>query len=220
MPLNLTQYLIQLLVSSGSPLLNLPSTLLNLALKLGNLLESLLLLFLILLLLHSSATNSFTLKLVGTTLSNVARSVVTEELLEGDLDEPAGTVVDNHDGNHVCLELIGERNKLHTRVDIREELKGAGESQTRDTDDSVEHTLVLRKRLAEGTTLVVDGKCGDLLDELEEVDSRVKQRRGEFSLEINILGATVNVSFLCQCTSDLWELTEQVCRKGERCRLK
>jgi hypothetical protein len=34
--------------------------------------------------------------------------------------------------------------------------------------------------------LVVDGECGDLLDELEEVDGAVEKRWLEFSLQIDV----------------------------------
>lgn len=176
---------------SSSPLLNLSSSLLDLALKLSNLLESLLLLFLVLLLLGGGAANSLPLQLLGSSLGNIAGSVITKELLQGDLDKPASTVVDDHDGGHVGFELVRERNKLHTLVDVGEKLESTGKSQSGDTDDTVEHTLVLGERLTEGTALIVDGEGRDLLDKLEKVDGRVEQRWSKFSLEINILRATI-----------------------------
>ncbi|KAI6750013.1 hypothetical protein HG531_007278 [Fusarium graminearum] len=175
---------------ASSPLLNLSSSLLDLTLKFGDLLKSLLLLFLFLLLLHNGATDGLTLELLRSSLGDVTGSVVAEELLETDLNDPASCVVYDHDGGHVRLELLREGDELHALVDVGEELESTGESETRNTDDTVEHTLVLRERLTEGTALVVDGKGGDLLDKLEEVDSGVEERGREFSLKINIIGAT------------------------------
>lgn len=176
---------------ASSPLLNLSSSLLDLTLKFGDLLKSLLLLFLFLLLLHNGATDGLTLELLRSSLGDVTGSVVAEELLETDLNDPASCVVNDHDGGHVRLELFREGDELHALVDVGEELESTGESETRNTDNTVEHTLVLRERLTEGTALVVDGKGGDLLDKLEEVDSGVEERGREFSLKINIIGATV-----------------------------
>jgi len=38
--------------------------------------------------------------------------------------------------------------------------------------------------------LVVDCERGDLLDELEEVDARIEERRGEFLFEVDDFAAT------------------------------
>lgn len=179
-----------LLSSCSSPLLDLSPALLNLALKLGNLLESLVLLLFVLLLLHGGAANGLPLELLGTSLGDITRAVVAEELLETNLNDPASGVINDHDGGHVGLELIREGDELHALVDVGEELESTGKGQTRDTKNTVEHSLVLGKRLTEGTTLVVDGEGRNLLDELEEVDSRVKQRGGELGLKINIVRTT------------------------------
>ncbi|CAI6099130.1 unnamed protein product [Clonostachys chloroleuca] len=44
--------------------------------------------------------------------------------------------------------------------------------------------------LAEGSALVVDGKGGDLLNQLQEVDTRVQQRWGKLGLKINVGGSS------------------------------
>ncbi|KAI6768022.1 hypothetical protein HG530_006031 [Fusarium avenaceum] len=163
-----------LLSSCSSPLLNLSPALLNLALELGNLLESLILLLFVLLLLHGSATNGLPLELLGTSLGDITRAVVAEELLETNLNDPASGVINDHDGGHVGLELIREGDELHALVDVGEELESTGKGQTRDTKNTVEHSLVLGKRLTEGTTLVVDGEVMVHDDFKQEINLRGK----------------------------------------------
>lgn len=107
-------------------------------------------------------------------------------MLEHLFNDPATTVIENHDGGHGDLEFGGKWDKLQLFVDLRDELGGTGESDTSDHDDTIVHTLVLLDGLAEGTTLVVDGKRGDLLDKLQKVDGRVKERRFEFTLKIDV----------------------------------
>lgn len=70
-------------------------------------------------------------------------------------------------------------------VDFRDELSGAGESDRGDEDDAVVHPSILLDRLPEWAALVVDCECRDLLDQLQEVDGRVEQRRLELAFEVD-----------------------------------
>jgi hypothetical protein len=136
-------------------------------------------------------------KLVRTSDGNVLGTEVAEHMLEHLLDNPAATVVEDHDGGHGNLEFGGERNKLQLLVDFRNELGSAGECDSSDHDDTVVHALVLLDGLTERTTLVVDGKGGDLLDQLKKVDGGVEKRRFKLALEIDVglLGlGTLNIS--------------------------
>lgn len=126
------------------------------------------------------------LKLVGTTKSNVLRTEVTEEVLENILNQPAATVIEDHQHGQSHLELIGEGNKAQLLIQLRNELGGAGECNTRCGDKTPVHALVLADRLAEGTTLVVDREGGDLLDQLKEVDGTVQEGRLKLALQVNI----------------------------------
>ena len=165
-------------------------------LKLGHLLHPGLLLFLLLLPLLLlklldllGPADLLPLQLILTAHGNVAGLEVAEQVLEDNLNEPAGHVIQDHDNSHRPLELIREGHELHLLVELGHHLSRASESNGRDTDNTVEHALVLRDRLAEGAALVVDGEGGDLLDELEKVDGRVEQRRRELGLEVDALGA-------------------------------
>ncbi|GKT85998.1 hypothetical protein Ct61P_03848 [Colletotrichum tofieldiae] len=179
-----------LLPPALSPRLELLTALLDLALELGHLLQALLLLLLILLLLLRLLADPLALQLLGSAGGNVARAVVGEEVLEHNLNHPAGGIVDDHDARHRRLELVAEGDQLHLLVDLGNELHRAGEGQSRDTDNAVKHALVLTKTLAERTSLVVDGESADLLDELEQVNSAVEQAGGELGLEVNVTRAT------------------------------
>ncbi|GJC78632.1 hypothetical protein ColLi_01470 [Colletotrichum liriopes] len=179
-----------LLPPALSPRLELLTALLDLALELGHLLQALLLLLLVLLLLLRLLADPLALQLLRPAGGNVARSVVGEEVLEHNLNHPAGGIVDDHDARHRRLELVAEGDQLHLLVDLGNELHRAGEGQGRDTDNAVEHALVLTKTLAERTSLVVNGESADLLDELEQVNSAVEQAGGELGLEVNVTRAT------------------------------
>lgn len=182
------------LLSSSPPLLDLPLSLLNLPLKLSHLLQSLGLRLGILCSPLDLLSLGFAMELVRATLGDVTRAVIAEESLEDLLDDEAGDVVDDHDGRHLGLKLIGEGDQLHLFVDLRDEFHGTGEGKAGDTDDAVEHAFVLGKRLAEGAALIVDGEGGDLLDELEEVDGGIEKGRREFSFEIDVVGPAIHVS--------------------------
>lgn len=125
-------------------------------------------------------------KLIRTSDSNVLGTEVTEQLLEHLLNDPAATVIENHNGSHGNLELRGEGDKLQLLVDLGHELGCAGECNSSNHDNTVVHALVLLDGLTERTTLVIDGEGGDLLDKLQEVDGRVEKRGLEFTLKINI----------------------------------
>lgn len=107
-------------------------------------------------------------------------------MLEHLLDNPAATVVEDHDGGHGDLELGGEGDKLQLLVDLGNEFGCARERNSSDHDDTVIHALVLLDGLTERTSLVVDGEGRNLLDELQEVDSRVEERGLEFTLEVDV----------------------------------
>lgn len=193
-----------ILLPSSPPRLNLPPPLLDLSLKLSDLFKTLHFFLLILLGLLDLLALHLALELIGPALGNVARAEVGEEVLEELLDDEAGDVVDDHDGRHLVLELVGEGDELHLGVDVRDELHGAGKGEARDADDAVEHALVLREGFAEGAALVVDGEGGDLLDELEEVDGGVEEGGGELGLEIDVVAAAAGVLVTEMCGEWGW----------------
>ncbi|KAG9766035.1 putative cation transporting ATPase, partial [Aureobasidium melanogenum] len=125
-------------------------------------------------------------KLIRTPDGNVLGTEVTEQLLKHLLNDPAATVIENHNGSHGDLELGGEGDKLQLLVDLGHELGCAGECNSSNHDNTVVHALVLLDGLTERTTLVVNGEGGNLLDQLQEVDGRVEKRGLEFTLEIDI----------------------------------
>jgi hypothetical protein len=153
----------------------LPRLLLNL-IALLLLLINLLLLFAVL----------FSLVLIRSPDSDILGLEITEGRLEPLLDDPACSIIDNHNGSNHNLKLGRKRHKLKLIVDLRDELCCAREGDTRNEDETPVHSLVLANRLTEGTALVVDCESGDLLDELQEVDRRVEERRLELFLEIDI----------------------------------
>lgn len=159
LPLPLT-----LISTTLSPSLDLLSPLLDLPLELSDLLGLLALVLLVLLLLLDLLPRPLALVLVGAAQRDVAGPEVAEEGLEGALDDPAPGVVEDHDGGHDELELVGELHQAHLLVDLGYELGRARERDSRHADDSVEHALVLREGLPEGPPLVVDGERRDLLD--------------------------------------------------------
>lgn len=118
--------------------------------------------------------------------SDVLRAEIAEQGLEDVLDDPAASVVDDHQNGQGELELGAERHKTQLLVQFRDEFGGTGEGNARSGDQAPVHSLVLADRLSEGTPLVVDGKGRDLLNKLEKVDSAVQQRRLEFALQVNV----------------------------------
>lgn len=126
------------------------------------------------------------LKLVGTTDGNVLGTEVTEEVLEDVFNQPAATVVKDHQHSQGHLELVGEGHETQLLVQLGDELGGAGECDRRGANKTPVHRLVLANRLTEGTALVVDREGGDLLDQLEEVDGTVQEGGLKLALEINI----------------------------------
>lgn len=127
------------------------------------------------------------LELIRPPNGNVLWLVVRERPFEAVLDEPAASIVDDHDRSDHDFEFAGEGNELELLVDLGDELGGAGEGDTRDEDETPVHAAVLADGLAERTALVVDGKGGNLLDELKEVDGRVKEGWLKFLLQIDVL---------------------------------
>lgn len=115
----------------------------------------------------------------------VLRFVIAEYTLQNLLNDPATGIVQHHDRTKNDLELGHKWNKLQLLVDLRDELCGTGEGHRGDEDDTPVHALVLLDAFSEGPTLVVDSECGDLLDELQEVDCRVEQRGFKFTFEID-----------------------------------
>ena len=176
------------------PVFQLLPPLLDLALKLGHLLQPLGLLLILLLIRFDLLPRHLPLQLLGSALRDVPRTEVAEPGLEHLLDDVADEVVEDHGRRHLGLELVAERHELHALVDFGDELHGADESQTGDADDAVEHGFVLGEGFAEGAALVVDGKGGDLLDELEEVDARVEQGGLELGFEVDLIGTADGAS--------------------------
>jgi len=134
--------------------------------------------------------NTLTLQLIRPALSNVARAQVAKQLLEYPLNDVARDKIDDHDRGHDGLKVFIERHQLHGFVQLGQHLSRAGERDGRDSHNAVEHALVLRKGLAEGPALVVDGEGGNLLDELEEVDCAVEEGGLKLGFKVNYFGAT------------------------------
>jgi hypothetical protein len=126
------------------------------------------------------------LQLIGPSNRNVLGLVVRKEVLQALLDDVTRHEVESHDARNHNLEVAGKRNELELLVKLRNEFGGAREGDTGDRYESPVHALVLTDRLAEGSALVVDGKSRDLLDELQEVDCRVEQRRLKVLLQIRV----------------------------------
>jgi hypothetical protein len=97
-------------------------------------------------------------ELIRPPLRDILRLVVREEHLESLLNNPAASVIKDHDGAHGNLELGGEGHEAELLVDLGDELGGAAESDAGDHQDAVVHALVLLDGLAEGAALVVDGE--------------------------------------------------------------
>lgn len=150
-----------------------------------NFLRLLALLLMDLLLNFRLAARNLTLKLVRTTHGNITGAIVREEGLEDDLDKVAGGVVDDHDGGHGELELVGKRHQLHLLIDLGDELGRTGKRDSCHAHDAVPHTLILGESLPERAALIVDGECADLLDQLQEEYTAVEQRRRKLGVEIN-----------------------------------
>lgn len=129
---------------------------------------------------------TFPLELVRTAFSNVLGSEITEERLENVLDYPTTTVVECHQNGQSDLELVAERDKAKLFVQLWNELSCARECNTGRGNQSPVHGPVFANRLSEWTALVVDGKCRNLLDELEEVNGAVEERWLELALQVDI----------------------------------
>lgn len=127
-----------------------------------------------------------TLELIRTTNSDILRAEVTEQMLKDILNNPAATVVKDHEDGESHLELVGERHEAQLLVKLGDELGGAGERYTGGGDETPVHGFVLTDGLAEWATLVVDREGGDLLDQLEEVDGAVQEGRLKLALEIDV----------------------------------
>lgn len=127
------------------------------------------------------------LNLIFPTYGNVLGLVITEEVLESLLNNPAARVVNNHHCRHCGLELVRKRHEAQLFVDLRDELGCARESNERHTDEAVVHALVLADRLTERTTLIIDGERRDLLDKLEQVDGAVEKGRLKIAFEVYIV---------------------------------
>lgn len=127
------------------------------------------------------------LQLVRATNSDVLGTEIAEKGLEDVLNDIATAVVKDHQHGERHLELVAEWHQAQLLVDLGDKLGGAGEGDGRGSNQTPVHGLVLANGLAEGTTLVVDREGGDLLDELEQVNSAVQEGRLELALEVNVL---------------------------------
>lgn len=128
----------------------------------------------------------FTLQLILATNSNILGTEVTEQCLEHVLDNPAASVVADHqDGEHT-LEFRAERDQTQLLVYLGDELGRARECHRRCGHETPVHGLVLADGLPERSPLVVDGKRGDLLNELQQINGAVEERWLEFAFEVKI----------------------------------
>lgn len=141
-----------------------------------------------------------TLKLIRTTNSNILRTEVTEEVLKHVLNEPATTVIEDHEHGESHLKLVRERNETELLVEFGDELCRAGECYTGSGNQTPVHGLVLANGFTERTALIVDREGGNLLDQLEEVDGAVQEGRLELALEVDVGVSSVD----CVSTEVKW----------------
>lgn len=83
-------------------------------------------------------------------------------------------------------------------VKFREKFGGVGKCNGGDVKNVLEYVLVFWEWFVEGMVLVVDGKSGDLLDELKEVDGWVEKGGGEFGFEIDYFGVINMFKLVCE----------------------
>lgn len=112
-------------------------------------------------------------------------SKVTKRSFEQRLYDPAACIINDHDDGQRDFEIHGKGYEFQLLVDFRDEFCGAGKRDRGDEDDAVVHASVLLDRFSERTALVVDCERRDLLDQLQEVDGRVEQRRLELAFEVD-----------------------------------
>lgn len=110
-------------------------------------------------------------------------------MLQHDFNDVATYEVNNHKTRHDELEFRAKGHELQLLVDLRDELRRAGESYARNEDDTPIHAAVLADTLSKGATLIIDSEGRDLLDELEQVDSAVEKGGFEFAFEIDLFRA-------------------------------
>ena len=115
-------------------------------------------------------------------------------MLQDDFNDVAAHIVNDHKTRNDQLELRAERDELQLFVNLRDEFRRARESYTRYEDEAPIHAAVLTDTFSEGTTLIVDSEGGDLLDELEQVDCAVEERRLKFAFEVDLLGARLDAA--------------------------
>lgn len=128
----------------------------------------------------------FPLELIWPPDGNVLGPKVGKGLLQHLFDDPAAAVIGNHDAGQSDLEVVGKGDELQLLVDFGNKLGGARKGDTGDQDNAPVHATVFLDRLTEGSALVVDGKRRDLLNQLEQVDGRVEQRRLKVALEVHL----------------------------------
>lgn len=100
----------------------------------------------------------FPLQLIRAANSDILGAEVAEHVLEDGLNQPATTVVKDHQHSQGHLELIAERHKAQPLVHLGHKLGRAGERNTRRGDKTPVHGFVFANGLAEGTALIVDGE--------------------------------------------------------------
>ena len=127
------------------------------------------------------------LQLIRPSQRNIFRLVIRERVLEALLNDIAACIIEDHGRSEHPLKLARERHKLELFVDFGDEFGGAGEGDAGDKDETPVHAPVFADGFAEGATLVVDCEGGDLLDELQEVDGGIEERRLELFLEIDVI---------------------------------
>ena len=117
----------------------------------------------------------FGLDLVRSSHSNVLGPEVAESGLQYFLNNVAANVVNDHDGGHGDLEVKGERHELELLVQLGDEFRGAREGNERYPNEPPVHASIFSNTLSERAALVVDGKRGNLLDELEQINRTVEE---------------------------------------------
>lgn len=106
-------------------------------------------------------------------------------MLQDRFNHIAAHEIGNHDGGHDDFKFSAERDHSELFVDFGDEFGRAGKRYAGNEQQAPVHAAVLADAFAEGSALVVDREGGDLLDELQEVDSAVEEGGFELAFEID-----------------------------------
>ena len=124
--------------------------------------------------------------MVRSPFRNVLRLEVTESCFQHFFDDVAADVVDDHHCRHGDLEVGGEGNKFQLFIDLWNELGRTGEGDQGDAHQAPIHAPVLSDAFSERPSLIVDGECGYLLDQLQQVHSTVEEGRLKVPFQVDI----------------------------------